>query len=109
MKAKGLNAIGSLALAMLFLGVAVCGADSFTCEKGVVSTGDSKAVVLDKCGPPFYKEGGKGKGKSVKAAVRRKYKTTGKAEIWTYKLEGCYRDFVFEGGKLSEIRHGTTY
>jgi len=43
-------------IAIFFIIVSVVQADSFRCGSRVVSTGDSKADVIVKCGPPDYSE-----------------------------------------------------
>jgi len=77
------------AVAMVFNTAAF--GDSIMCSKGVVSSGDSEAQVLDKCGKPVHK---------VKEDI-----AYGKLiEMWTYKIGGCYRQFHFESGVLQSIK-----
>ena len=71
-------------------------ASSFKCGNRVVETGDVKAVVLNNCGEPIFKE-------VISADDERKI------EQWTYRSRG-YRSFVrvltFRGGRLSRIEIG---
>lgn len=68
-------------------------ASSFKCNNKFVSTGDRKAVVLLRCGEPFFAEVVSGDDET-------------KIEEWTYKSKG-YKGFLrvltFRGSRLVDI------
>ena len=66
---------------------------SILCNNKVISVGDTKQEVLEKCGEPLSR--------SVDEVVDTKL-----VERWTYKIGGFYRPFVFEGGELKYIEAG---
>lgn len=71
-------------------------AESFKCGNKFVETGDSKAIVLLRCGEPFFTE-------VISGDEERKI------EQWTYKNPG-YRSFLriltFSNGQLVDIKVG---
>lgn len=89
-----------------------CQADSLRCPQGIITTGDDKATVLQKCGEPVLE-------KTV-ARLRQKEKTRmhfpatrprireNLVEHWTYHMGvGKFqRVLVFEAGWLTRINHG---
>jgi hypothetical protein len=82
------------ALFTLFPGFAQ--AESFKCGDKFVSIGDSKAVVLLRCGEPFFAE-------VISADDERK------VEQWTYRKsqKGSFlRILTFSGGRLVDIKVG---
>jgi len=94
---------------------------STICRNEVVSVGDRKGIVLDKCGPPLSKsqdsvstQGSQtthkkktGKKTTDGNAVTTKTKTVKeRAETWTYNIDGSYRSFIFKEGKLAAIETG---
>jgi len=71
-------------------------ADSFKCGNKFVTTGDSKAIVLLRCGEPFFAE-------VISADDERK------VEQWTYRppQAGSFlRILTFDGGRLVDIKAG---
>lgn len=93
---------------------------STICNNQVVSVGDRKGVVLVKCGKPLSKSQDTveiqalqttGKRKSDKKQADKKMTTKKRAvkeraETWTYDIDGSYRFFIFQEGKLSRIETG---
>lgn len=65
--------------------------DSILCENGAVSTGDTKAEVLERCGKPLSITAGED------SASRRVI------EILRYAIDGRFRDFYIERGVLKTI------
>ncbi len=95
---------------------------STLCNNEVVSVGDRKGIVLDKCGPPLSKSLEK-VGEHTVQTVKKKKATKKRAkqdaltvtkqktvkergETWTYNIDGSYRFFVFQEGKLARIETG---
>ncbi len=63
----------------------------------VVYEGATKGEVAHKFGSPVYVSPGRyyiGEGSRTE-------------ETWTYVIEGCYREFEFEGNTLIDIKHGS--
>lgn len=85
--------IGLLMLVMAGLFSTQALASSFKCNNDFVSTGDIKAVVLLRCGEPFFAEVVSGDDET-------------KVEEWTYKSRG-YKGFLrvltFRGSRLVDI------
>jgi hypothetical protein len=94
---------------------------AFQCGNRIVSTGDSKADVLIKCGEPTFKEttrvettgtfGGTSQGPvrsgSTGATVGGSFsRTTTAVDAWTFNCgEGrLIQVLMFQGGKLYEIK-----
>ncbi len=71
-------------------------AESFKCGNKFVEIGDSKAIVLLRCGEPFFAE-------VISGDEERK------VEQWSYKKPG-YRSFLriltFSNGRLVDIKVG---
>ncbi|MEH6358820.1 MAG: DUF2845 domain-containing protein [Pseudomonadales bacterium] len=68
-------------------------ASSFKCNNYFVSTGDRKAIVLLRCGEPFFAEVVSGDDET-------------KVEEWTYKspgYKGFLRVLTFRGSRLVDI------
>lgn len=91
------------------------------CNNQVVSVGDREGVVLAKCGKPLSKSKDTAetqtsqtirkkkshKKQSDKDSITTKKKAVKKhEETWTYNIDGSYRFFIFEDGKLSRIETG---
>jgi len=68
-------------------------ADSIMCKSGVVATGDTKLEVQTRCGEPLSR-----------SFDSSQYATS--METWRYAIGGVYRDFIFEAGKLDQIKDG---
>lgn len=95
---------------------------STICRNEVVSVGDRKGVVLDKCGPPLSKsldavstktwlttrekQTGKKQADKSKTVTTKAKMLKERAETWTYNIDGSYRFFIFKGGKLANIETG---
>lgn len=95
---------------------------STICRNEVVSVGDRKGVVLDKCGPPLSKsqdavstqvsqttrkqKSGKKPADDKKAVMTKTKIVKERAETWTYNIDGSYRSFIFKEGKLAAIETG---
>ncbi len=83
-----------LLFAVISLSVAVCFADdAMTCGTNIVSVGDSKPSILEKCGPPYMKES---------------LTDTGTMERWTYNFgSGSFlKILTFDGDTLDSIEDG---
>jgi len=88
---------------------------STLCKNGVVSVGARKGEVLAKCGTPInksqdtvtegYYEARKKKDKDKRVSVRKKVRKE-REEAWTYIIDGSYRFFIFQEGKLARIEAG---
>ncbi len=95
---------------------------STICKNEVVSVGDRKGVVLTKCGPPLsksqdavstrtsqttrMKKSGKKQADNNKTVTTRTKTIKGRAETWTYNIDGSYRFFIFKEGRLATIETG---
>ncbi len=97
----------SCALALLAVPVAAAADDSFRCDGGIVSVGDSKLDLLGKCGEPALRDGWQeersslgpwGAGASVAQAV----------EQWTYNFgpQRFLRVVTLRAGKVVRIHQG---
>jgi len=91
-------------LTVLFLTTAAF-ADSIICEKDVVNSGDTTAVVEYNCGKPIEKNatGAVERKRGYKHGVNEVEKAT---ETWTYIIDERFRYFEFVGGKLVSIKDG---
>ena len=98
MKFSSVMIILIFTLLILFIGIRPVCADSIMCEKGVASSGDSKGVVMHKCGQPIYIA----KDKIINTGDEWKA-----VEKWTYIISGCYREFIFTGSTLDKIIDGS--
>lgn len=89
---------------VLFLAPAAF-ADSIMCEKDVVNTGDTTAVVEYNCGKPIEKNaiGAVERKRGYRYGVNEVEKAT---ETWTYIIDDRFRYFEFVGGKLLSIKDG---
>jgi len=89
---------------VLFLTTAAF-ADSIICEKDVVNSGDTTAVVEYNCGKPIEKNatGAVERKRGYKHGVNEVEKAT---ETWTYIIDERFRYFEFVGGKLVSIKDG---
>lgn len=85
-----------------FLLASITQADSFRCGSRVVSTGDSKADVIIKCGPPDYSE---------VTSVEATGSSVIKIESFYYNCgEGRFtRVLIFRGSTLVGIRSSGNY
>ena len=85
-----------------FLLASIAQADSFRCGSRVVSTGDSKADVIIKCGPPDYSE---------VTSVEATSSSVIKIESFYYNCgEGRFtRVLIFRGSILVGIRSSGNY
>lgn len=95
---------------------------STMCRNEVVSVGDRKGVVLDKCGPPLAKsqdstgsqvtqttrkkKAGKKQADDDQTVTKKTKTVKERTESWTYKIDGSYRTFIFKEGKLATIEAG---
>ncbi len=95
---------------------------STICNNEVVSVGDRKSVVLDKCGPPLSRAQETVDERTVQTIKKKKTakkladkdtpltsrtKTVKeRGESWTYNIDGSYRFFIFKEGKLARIEAG---
>jgi hypothetical protein len=107
---------------------------STICNNQVVSVGARQGEVLAKCGPPLAKSRETVSARTSQALPKKKTamkktekdkaeitkkkkanngatviqrKTTGKREeTWTYNIDGSYRFFIFQEGKLANIEAG---
>jgi hypothetical protein len=111
-----------LAGCVLFAAVASADMLSTICRNEVVSVGDRKGEVLRKCGPPLSKSQDAAsthasqtshkkkldkKQHAADKVVAVKRKTTKeRAETWTYIIDGSYRFFIFQDGRLTTIEPG---
>lgn len=91
-------------MTVLFLAPAAF-ADSIICEKDVVNTGDTTAVVEYNCGKPLEKNatGAVERKRGYRHGVNEVEKAT---ETWTYIIDERFRYFEFVGGKLVSIKDG---
>lgn len=77
--------------------VPVC-AESIICNNETVSTGASKAEVKNICGEPLSI--------SQDAIINTAPNVWTTQETWTYIINDCYREFIFDGNRLYQITHG---
>lgn len=113
-------AAAAMAAAFVLGGAADASADSMRCGSRLVSTGDSKAKVLLRCGEPFHREPlGEKKSEEVgkttvvevapgRVEVTEKEKTEATVkpvERWYYSFGRAHfiRILTFEGDELTEI------
>ena len=82
-----------LIAAVVFSAAACFADDAMTCGTNIVSVGDSKQSILDKCGPPYMKES---------------LSKTGTMERWTYNFgSGSFMKILtFDGDTLDSIEDG---
>lgn len=84
-------------------------AESINCNNRSVSTGVSKGEVIDKCGQPLSKDmiGISSSGEVIRSGARSSYSgMVTYVDSWTYKIGGCYREFIFNGNRLERIIDG---
>lgn len=86
-------------VSLLFLsGISFAGS-SIRCGNYLISVGDLKIKVLDRCGEPLFKE--KIELNSPRHRRDNKYRYV---ELWTYEFHyGYYDVLTFKGGKLFKI------
>lgn len=89
----------------IFILVPAVFADSIMCEKDIVNTGDTTAVVEYNCGKPLEKNttGVVERKRGYRRGVNEAEKST---ETWTYIIDERFRYFEFVGGKLETITDG---
>ncbi len=82
-------------------------ADSFSCEGGIVSTGDRSSDVLAKCGPPDFRDSHQEE--VVQRLGDTKQKVYINVEEWTYNLgpNQFIRIIVLKNGRIDEIKTGS--
>lgn len=98
----------SVIILFLFLWTDIVPADSMKCGTRLVSTGDTKAKVLLRCGEPFLREmvGEKTRYRRFFRWIVGSYTVV--VEEWTYNLGSTkfLRILTFEGSKLVKIELG---
>ena len=83
-----------LLYAVMSFAAAACFADSgMRCGSNIVSVGDSKPSILEKCGPPWMKES---------------LSVSGTREVWVYNFgsSGFMKKLTFDGETLESIDDG---
>jgi hypothetical protein len=82
-------------------------ADSFSCEGGIISTGDRNSDVMAKCGSPDFRDSHQEEVvQKLDADTKQKIYIT--VEEWTYNLgpNQFTRIVILKNGRVAEIKTG---